>query len=615
MHRQARQAVVAEAVIVAVVEVTEGVALAQAQLAAIARRPERAQQAGFDALVHGGAGVELVRRGGVGVRQHREQFMVHLGVVPGQAPLAQVTVTTTTDFQGGGGLVLQLDRIALGACGGAAAGGEANVGAIDQRPGVRRLDRATEIAEQLQVRCQLVAQAHARGIVPVVQAGLAACLRIGDVAFTAGVNGGQAGGQPQVVGDLQVVADMQDRVRALVGEVAHQRARRITGGVAGGDAHELAGAGVGQVFGHPQAQGALALQTPERVAPLVVERAADVGVRHLQAVGPFTQVHGVVVVDQAGLDARIVIEVPSGLVADKGAAGLVAAIVPRHVGGVGRPWIVLDGMLGHASREVVVGLAVAQVEARFQVRVEAITEVGDHALALAGRVVLVAVGVCVGHGHVVIEVTQHLSGADLTLLITVTARCVAYLQLRRVVAGMTDVIDGSAQGQGTAVETVGAAQHFHMVEPQRLQQFIGRAARAGQRQTVEHGVQPRGMGTRRTVDARSADRDLHPLIACRLGIDPGLISQHILVTRHTALQRTAHVDHIGTAGYLGQPGPGVLDPLVFVTLVLGPDQHLPQFKALRLGHGRTNKGQAQQRGGQGIRRGHWGNSRRTGNGQ
>jgi hypothetical protein len=57
MARQAGQAVVAEGVVVAVVEVAEGVGLAQAQGAGGATLPQRAGQAGFDALVHGGAGV------------------------------------------------------------------------------------------------------------------------------------------------------------------------------------------------------------------------------------------------------------------------------------------------------------------------------------------------------------------------------------------------------------------------------------------------------------------------------------------------------------------------------------------------------------------------------
>ncbi|MNP34460.1 hypothetical protein D3C76_1277480 [compost metagenome] len=171
----------------------------------------------------------------------------------------------------------------------------------------------------------------------------------------------------------------------------------------------------------------MALQAPEGVATLVVEGAADIGVRHFQAVGTLAQVHGVVMVGKAGLDARIVVDVVGGLVADKGAARLFAAIVARHVGGVGRPRVVLDGVLGDPAGEVVVGLAVAQVEARFQVRVEAITEVGDDALAVAGGVILIAVGAGIGQGHVVVEVAQHLPGTDLALLIAVAARGVAHL--------------------------------------------------------------------------------------------------------------------------------------------------------------------------------------------
>ena len=271
----------------------------------------------------------------------------------------------------------------------------------------------------------------------------------------------------------------------------------------------------------------------------------------------------------------------------------------------------LDGVLGHPPGEVVVGLAIAQVEACFQVRVEAIAEVGDHALAFAGRVVLVAVCAGIGRGHVIIEVAQHLPGADLALLIAVAAHGVAHLQQRCVVAGVADVIDGAAQGQCAPVETVGAAQHFHMVEPQRFQQFVGCAARTAQRQTVEHGVQPRGVGARCTVDSRATDRNLHPFIARRLGIDPRLISQHILVAGHAALQGTAQVDHIGAAGHLGKPGLGVLDRWVFAAALLSLDQHLPQLQAFGLGHGRTGKCQPQQRSGQGFGRGHRENSRQT----
>ena len=158
-------------------------------------------------------------------------------------------------------------------------------------------------------------------------------------------------------------------------------------------------------------------------------------------------------------------------------------------------------MLGHATGEVVVGLAIAEIEAGFQIRVEAIAEVGDQAFALAGGVVLIAVGVGIGQRHVVIEIPQHLPGADLALLIAMAAGGVAHLQLRRGVTGVADVIDSAAQRQRAAIETVGAAQHFDMVDPQRLKQFIRRAAGAGEGQAIQHRVQPRGVGTGCAVDA------------------------------------------------------------------------------------------------------------------
>ncbi|MNI27198.1 hypothetical protein D3C73_809260 [compost metagenome] len=355
---------------------------------------------------------------------------------------------------------------------------------------MRPFDRATEVAEHLQVRRHLIAQAQARGVVPVTHAGLAATLGIGHGALTTGVDGGQAGGQPQVVGNLQVIACVQDSVRTLIGKVAHVGARCVARSIATGDAHQLAGPGIGQVLGHAQAHGGAALQAPQGVAPLVVERAADIGVRHLQAVGAFAQIHRIIVPGKARLDAGIVIEIKRGLVADEGAAWLLAPIIARHVGGVGCPWVVLDGMLGHPACEVVVSLAVAQVEACFQVRVEAIAEIGDHPLALAGGVVLIAIGIGVGQGQVVVKVTQYLAGADLPLLIAMAARCIAHLQAGCRVAGVADVIDGTAQRQGTAIKTVGAAQHFHMLDPQRFEQFVRCATGAGQRQAVEHRVQP-----------------------------------------------------------------------------------------------------------------------------
>ena len=76
MARQAGQAVVAEGVVVAVVEVAEGVGLAQAQGACRATLPQRAGQADFYTLVHGGTGVGFSED--VGLDLDGEEFVAHL---------------------------------------------------------------------------------------------------------------------------------------------------------------------------------------------------------------------------------------------------------------------------------------------------------------------------------------------------------------------------------------------------------------------------------------------------------------------------------------------------------------------------------------------------------
>ena len=93
------------------------------------------------------------------------------------------------------------------------------------------------------------------------------------------------------------------------------------------------------------------------------------------------------------------------------------------------------------------GFAVAQVEARLQILIEAIAEVGGHALAFARRVILIAIGVAVGEGEVVVEITQHLGGGDVAFLVAMAAGFIAQLQLGRGVAGVGDVVDGAAQSQ------------------------------------------------------------------------------------------------------------------------------------------------------------------------
>ncbi|MNE16551.1 hypothetical protein D3C80_1095000 [compost metagenome] len=85
---------------------------------------------------------------------------------------------------------------------------------------MRRLHRAAQVAIDLQLRVDVVAQAQARGVVPVVLADLAAIGREAHVAFAAGINHRQAAGQPQVRHQLELVADVNHGVRTLVAEVA-----------------------------------------------------------------------------------------------------------------------------------------------------------------------------------------------------------------------------------------------------------------------------------------------------------------------------------------------------------------------------------------------------------
>ncbi|MCY1430904.1 hypothetical protein D9M71_468620 [compost metagenome] len=228
---------------------------------------------------------------------------------------------------------------------------------------------------------------------------------------------------------------------------------------------------------------------PEQgVSTEIVQCPADIGIGDLEAHRALAQVHRVVVVDHPGFQAGVVVQIESGLVAHPGAARLRAAVIPGQVRRVGVAWVVLDLFLGQASGQVILGFPVAQVEAGFQAWAEAITDIGGDALAAAAAVLLVTIVLRIGQGHVVVQIAQHLTGADLTLGIAAAAQFIAHLQGRGIMAGMGDVIDGAAQGQSTAVETVGAAQDFGAAQPQRFEQLVRCAARTGQRQAVEHRV-------------------------------------------------------------------------------------------------------------------------------
>lgn len=374
-------------------------------------------------------------------------------------------------------------------------------------------------------------------------------LRIGNLGFATGVDRRQAGGQPQVRNQFEVVADMQHSIGAQVAVVTGLGAWRVASGVAGRRAHVFRGTVVGHRLGGAQADGGFAVVAEQRVLADVIEGAADVGVGDFQPVGAFAQVHRVVVVRQANFDPGAVIQLQGGFVGDPGRPRLQALGIAGGVEAVGRAWVVADLAAREFARGVVGGFAVAEVEAGFQVRVEPVAEVRRHALAGGGALPLVAVGLGVGEANVVVGIPEHLARADFALGITFAAGFIAQLQLGRVVAGTRHVVDGAAEGQGALVKAVGATQHLDAALPQRVFQLIRCAAGAGQRQAVEHFVQAGGMGTGAAVQARTTNREFHPFVVRRLGVYPGLVLEYVFVGAHPPLLHAVHVDVIGAAGH------------------------------------------------------------------
>ncbi|MNE18001.1 hypothetical protein D3C80_1110030 [compost metagenome] len=165
--------------------------------------------------------------------------MAHSRVVIGQVPTTHGRFASGTHLKGGRRLVLEFDGRALQAGRRAAARREVDVRAPDQRPRVRRLDRAADVAVHLQLWAEFIAQTYSWRIVPVMLADLAASGGIGDVAFAAGVNQVEASGQPQVGHQFQVIAGMQHVIRALVTEITGFGTDRVDGGISGWHAHEF----------------------------------------------------------------------------------------------------------------------------------------------------------------------------------------------------------------------------------------------------------------------------------------------------------------------------------------------------------------------------------------
>lgn len=57
------------------------------------------------------------------------------------------------------------------------------------------------------------------------------------------------------------------------------------------------------------------------------------------------------------------------------------------------------------------------------------------------------------------------------------------------------------------------------------------------------------MGPGAAVQARTANRELHPFVVGRLGVHPGLVLEHVFVGTHPPLLHAIHVDVVGATGH------------------------------------------------------------------
>lgn len=197
---------------------------------------------------------------------------------------------------------------------------------------------------------------------------------------------------------------MQHGVGAQVAVVAGLGAGGIGDGVAGRYAYIFRRAIVGHRLGGAQANGDFAVVAEQHVLADVIEGAAEVGVGDFKAVGAFAQVHRVIVIGQADFKARVVVQLQGGFIGDPGRSRLQALGVTAGVKAVGCARVVADLAAGEFAGGVVGRLAVTEIEAGFQIRIEAVAEVGGHALAGGGALVLITVGFRVGQADVVIGI-------------------------------------------------------------------------------------------------------------------------------------------------------------------------------------------------------------------
>ncbi len=252
------------------------------------------------------------------------------------------------------------------------------------------------------------------------------------------------------------------------------------------------------------------------------------------------------------------------------------------------------GVEGGGAGVVVGFVAVAQQQAGFQLGAEAVAGIGDDARALRQAVVAKTfVAVVVGL-QVVVQVALDPTVADALLLVVVAAGFGAHAQAGGTVAAVVDEVDRAAEGQRAILEGVGAAQDLGVVHAAGVEEFVGCAARAGQRQAVEQELDAFTEIAGRGIGTGAADRDLRRVVAAGgLHEYPGLVAEGVLQCGSAAFGDLFAVDHAGAAGHLGQGAGGLLH----FGLLGGLHGHRAQ--GLLSGQHRDRGQQGRGRGGQG----------------
>jgi len=315
------------------------------------------------------------------------------------------------------------------------------------------------------------------------------------------------------------------------------------------------------MLGRSKGDVAAALVAEQVVDAVIAQQQAEVVPVPVAGVARAARAVGVavVVVRQAEGQPRIVVEGVGGLAADPDAARAARTGAAAFGGGAG-PARVVQGIVEGGGAGVVVGfVAVAQQQAGFQFRVEAVAGVGDDARAFRQAVVAVAVVAVVVGLQVVIQAAFDTAVADALLLVVVAAGFGTHAQAGGAIAAVVDEVDRAAEGQRAILEGVGAAQDLGVVDAAGIEEFVRGTARASQWQAIEKELDAFAEVAGRGVGAGATDRDLRRVVAAGgLHEYAGLVGQGVLQGGGTAFGDFFAVDHAGATGHLGERAGGLL---------------------------------------------------------